>query len=499
MTGFDWSGASEALANFGGEKQTFRVPKTGLPFFDVLRLYGTIDLYVGLRDEVTIHDTGHEWHVTAKVRLHQDAAIREQVNRAAGTLKGSNLTNRDHSWIDQLKAALSASGEWPTADLRNVSTPLENPDSALKDGVRGTAALTYKGLETGYGKESKVSYADALLAYAGQKRTETIASIFFLPVFEGVVDFTKVVSPLRAWVGIPNVLCVQVLTLLALKTSLFAEGYADRLSAVVYNTDLDPRKFYNYSGIITLRSTALGGFPAFDASKFSRFVGHFYRTFRSLVSRAWDRSGKSTGEVEDALTHAYWLLQPGKPKNLSALVTSLERQKREGKPVVIIGTRPQNESYVKEMFEMSYGKWQGDHEALRRFAKAVASGIWYARQAGESEVEERNKAWYDEVTMLRSAPSAKAFRERVLILIEQGKRKSMFVGTDSRGEDFDPTKILASIGETRSEFETFRDLFRMYLIQESKPPKAVGTGVGDTGVTLAETEPPVDETEGEIE
>jgi hypothetical protein len=81
--------------------------------------------------------------------------------------------------------------------------------------------------------------------------------------------------------------------------------------------------------------------------------------------------------------------------------------------------------------------------------------------------EDPRKNWYDEVVMLRSAPSAKVFIERVMILMEQGHREHGQIGTVHRGEDFDPTAIFASLGKDRSDFETFRDLFRMYLVQES--------------------------------
>ena len=73
----------------------------------------------------------------------------------------------------------------------------------------------------------------------GRKRTERLGNILFLPVFEGQIDLSKVVSPLRAWLGLPNVTCSQALALLSLKSSLFSEGYEKRLSAVVFNTNLE--------------------------------------------------------------------------------------------------------------------------------------------------------------------------------------------------------------------------------------------------------------------
>jgi len=117
---------------------------------------------------------------------------------------------------------------------------------------------------------------------------------------------------------------------------------------------------------------------------------------------------------------------------------------------------------------MTYGNWNGDHEAVRKLARAVASGIYWARGSDKhDDYKEQRKNWYDEVTMLRSAPSAKTFIERVMILIEQGHREHGQVGTAHRDEDFDPKALLDSIGTNRSEFEMFRDLFRMYLVQES--------------------------------
>ena len=119
---------------------------------------------------------------------------------------------------------------------------------------------------------------------------------------------------------------------------------------------------------------------------------------------------------------------------------------------------------------MSYGKWEGDHEAVRKFARAVATSIYHARLSEQNmKKEERGKAWYDEVVMLRSAPTAKAFFERAMILLEQGKRVNPFIASASNSEDFDPVLLMSSIGNSRPSFETFRDLFRMYLILESVP------------------------------
>lgn len=458
MSNFDWENVGQKFSDFGGEEKTLHIPKTGLPFFDVLRLYGAIDLFIGIQQEVSIKDAGNEWKVEARAREHR----LKDIQVAAEILKKKTLSKNDYEWIESLKVALLEGQDYPLTPSRNVSYPLDNPDSALKDGIRDDASTEYKGLESGFGKKSKVAFPDALLAFAGQERTESIAGVYFLPVFEGKVDFSKVISPLRAWVGIPNVICAQALTLLALKSSLFAEGYAEKLSAVAYNTNLDGRKFYNYSGVIRIESTALAENRKVDAE----FVGNFYRTFRGLVGRAWSK-GKATKEVEDALAHAYWIMQPSK-KHLIPFITSIERQKRFGRVNVIYDTK-RRKGYAKEVFEMSYGKWSGDHDAVRKFARAVASAIYQARMIDKTARDDQNKVWYDEVVMLRSAPTAKAFIERAMILIEQGKRENQFIGSVGNKEDFDPSALFASIGDSRTEFETFRDLFRMYLVQESTP------------------------------
>lgn len=52
-------------------------------------------------------------------------------------------------------------------------------------------------------------------------------------------------------------------------------------------------------------------------------------------------------------------------------------------------------------------------------------------------------------------------------MVEQGHKEYSLLGTAHKDEAYDPSKLFDSIGKDRSEFETFRDLFRMYLIQES--------------------------------
>ena len=453
MIAFDWSNASSTLQHFGGKPVTLYVQKTGLPFFDVLRLYGAIDLYIGLREDVTIHDAGNEWEVAGRQRAHL------LKDRDVGTFKQVwNKRKPDaKKFCDSLRSHISE---------RHLSSDdyfiegKKSYDSTLQTGIRGIAAYSYETLQTGQTSKpeckANIPLGQGMLAFAGEKRTESLGNILFLPIFEGQIDLSKVVSPLRAWLGLPNVICSQTLALLSLKSSLLGEGYEERLSAVVFNTNLGSQRSDNYSGLISIKSTAINKIKTAD------FAAHLYRMFRILVSKAWNKQGreyKATEFAPDAIAVAYWLLQPV-GKHLSSMITSQERLKEIGNQYVF--TKPE---YVKEVFDMSYGDWKGDHEAVQRFAKAVASAIYFARQS-KADKSEKGKVWYDEVVMLRSAPSPRAFCERALILLEQGHREHGQIGTVHREEDYDPSALIASIGEGR-DFETFRDLFRMYLIQES--------------------------------
>lgn len=486
VTNFDWVAAGDTLASFGGEPTTLHVPKTGLAFFDALRLYGAIDLYIGLREDVTIVDAGNEWAVEAKSRNNRVAGADQMAFAHIWKKKRPFAAE----YCDRLRNGIINRVPFAGDPHIAATKALSGLDSALQAGIRDSAATSYTTLQTGQTSEStccvaRIPLSSGLLAFAGKKRVEGIGSITFLPIFEGKVDLSKVVSPLRAWLGVPHPLCAQALAMLALKTSLFAEGYQERLKAVVFNTALGGRRSDNYSGFIAVGSTAIGKMGSAD------FCAHVHRVFRGLIAKAWERQGRSyaaTGLTPVALALAFWLMQPV-PKHLSSMITAQEQLHRSGLPGVLAKV-----DYVQEVFRMTYGTWKGDHDATRRFARAVASSIYYARMVKETEAEGRQKAWYDEVTMLRSSPSAKAFIERAMILIEQGHRENPLVGTVHRNEGFDPDALLKSIGHDRAEFETFRDLFRMYLIQEStyrqreKPTVEPSTEVEETSADTSETE-----------
>jgi hypothetical protein len=383
-----------------------------------------------------------------------------------------------------LEASVTSRQPIPSGLSVKAVRALAGVDAALQAGVRDTSASSYETLETGQTSEGTCCVADVplaqgVLAFAGQARVETVGDVVFLPIFEGKVDFAKIVSPLRAWLSSPHVLCAQALMLLSLKASLFAEGYQDRLTAVAFTTSLDSRKHANYSGLVAVSSTAIGRIRS------PGFAAYLTVTYRELVRAAW-RRGRATPFMTDALHTTFWLMQPVR-KNVSGMLMAQEHLRFERKRDIFAEGR-----WAREVFEMTYGDWQGDHEAVRAFARATASAIYHARMKDRNDRADARKAWYDEVVMLRSSPSPKAFMERALILLEQGHREHSGVATHHRKEDFDPTLILKSL-RPGSDFETFRDLFRMYLLQESTssarsgevnvindvPPDDVATGDED--------------------
>jgi hypothetical protein len=243
--------------------------------------------------------------------------------------------------------------------------------------------------------------------------------------------------------------------LLALKTSLFAEGFQDRLTAVVYNKRVKQGDFA-YSGVIAIDSTAVSG----EKMRSATLASDAYHALRRLIRDGW-KNGKATGLEAHAIAMANWIMHPA-GRNLCTMIASQEKLHRDRRHHMLA------HGHVKEIFNMSYEWKDNDYETVRRFAKAVASGIFYARMK-EVDKKDWGKTWFDEVTLLRSAPSARAFIRRAMYLVEKGHAKHSRIGTSEWEQSFEP-QLLRVIGETRNDFESFRDLFRMYLVQESKPP-----------------------------
>ncbi len=461
------------------------IPKTGLPFLDVLRLYGALEIYSDdVQCEVFMHDAGHAWHLQTRMNACptensnyvQQSESQQILQQWLIALRRGALKPSDDAFMAQFHAALHTNTTYPSGELLNVALPLENPDSAIKAGVRDGAAIKYRGLEAGQGMKAVLPLADALLVFAGQSRMEEIAGIRFLPVFEGRCSVPEVVTSInltgfgKGSIIIPSVLCVQVLYLLALKASLLVleNDCADCLVAVAYNTNYAPRGNYNFSGVIAIQSTLLSKLQS------HRMASHILESYTLLLYKAWDTTNNnvSTDFTAHCLTMAEWVMQPT-PKRLSALITGQEKLRcltQSTNRYLNIFTQPTD---VQEIFTMSYTNWSGNvaggssgsgYEAVRKFAKAVSSAIWETRQR---TAENKGKAWYDEVSILRSASTPKAFRERALTLLEQAHRRNPAIATIHREEDFDPIALLASVGDDRREFEAFRDLFRMYLIQQS--------------------------------
>jgi hypothetical protein len=384
-----------------------------------------------------------------------------------------------------LNDAPSAQPE-PVAPMKGAGSR----DASLQAGIRGIAASAYLTLQGGQSSDSrclaKIPLSDQLLAFAGTKRIEPAGSITFLPIFNGDIDLSKVVSPLRVRSGPPNVLCAQADTLLRLRVSLFSEGYADRLAAVAFNTDLGNQRSDNYSGILAVSSTAVG-------RSSEQLATHAADVFRVLVGRAWTRRGRQyeAGPLtEDALAMAQWLLKPA-ANTLSSLITSQERLCRQSMPSLF--ARPQ---FVKEVSAMSTSLQNGDgfspefYQAVHDFAKAVAAGIYFGREVNEPTHERRRDAWYNEVVALRSAPTARSFIDRAMLLVEQGHRTDSRVGTSHRGENFDPSPWLERVEQEPKYFAVFRDLFRMYLVQESTYQAASPSGANEvSAATLSEPSP----------
>jgi hypothetical protein len=463
---FQWSQAAKVLSGFGGESIALTVQRSGLPFFDALQLYGAIDLYVGVRADIEISDCGDRWRVKA-FRRPQRLLGKDKLAFAA--IWKRKKPDKDE-YCHNLSHALE--GGWPVKnDPAFNELSLGRLDRSLQAGVRGVAAGDYETLKSAQTSKkaciAEVSLSQAILANAGRKRVLRLGDITFLAIFEGLIDLSKVVNPLRLSLTVPNVLCAQALAILALISSLFAEGYRTRLSSVAFETNFRGQRSDNYSGIVSIKSTAMRPERSAD------FIDRLYHAFRTLVQSGWKRRGREYEATElttDALSAAQWLMQPA-GKHLEAMVTSQEKMHRKG-----MGHFFRQPEDVQEVFNMSHPGWPGDPEAVRKFARAVASGIYHSRM---KNADDKGKVWYDEVTMLRSAAKPSAFFERALILIEQGHRQHDGVGTERRDEAFDPSALIASVNA--DHFDTFKVLFRMYLVQESTPRSVERPNSNDGG------------------
>lgn len=444
MPEFDWVNARHALAGFGGDPITLHVYKTGLPFYDTLRLYGAIDLYVGTREDVSIRDCGDRWNVSGRVRKERiygrDLAVFSAVRRQKKPLASG--------FCESVRDALVSGNRIPPEKDPKQEVP-PDLDPVLQSGIRGISAAEYDSMNSSSNPRCKatVPLSEALLAYSGRVRTETIGEITFLPIFEGQVDLGKIVSPLRAWLSVPNPLCAQVLILLSLKTALWSEGYEKRLSGVTYSKKTQKTSF-NYSGIIRIDSTAIGKIDD------GVFCGLLYRVFRRMLITSW-KNRKANEMTPHAFAVAEWLMQPVS-QTLGPMITAQEFLLKSGElPFLVV------HDDVRKVFEMTYSDRKIDHQAVRQLAKTTSSAIY--KLGPKEDVGKRRQHWYNEVVALRNSPNKQAFRHRVLTIIEKGRAENSWV------EAFDPASLLDSMGEDRPSFEEFRDCFRMYLIQESAP------------------------------
>jgi hypothetical protein len=459
MPDFDWAGARSIMENFGGVRVRLHVNKTGLPFYDVLRLYGAIDLYVGTREDVCILDCGDRWEVSARARRHRLGSRDIAAFRAVRTKK----MPPPNQFCDKLRDAITSGTRLPRTEDPEEDVPTDEQaralDPVLQSGIRGVSPAEYESMNSTSKPQcaAKIPLSDAVLAYAGLQRTETIGDMQFLPVFEGRIDLAKIVCPLRAWLNVPNPLCAEVLMLLSLKSALWSEGYSERLSAVTYSKKTQ-RTSFNYSGIIRIDSTAIGRIDD------GVFCGVLYKVFRRMVAASW-KNKKVTPMATHTQAMAEWLLQP-LAASLCNMISGQEFLLKTGDlPFLLI---PNN---VRKVFQMTYPNRKIDHEAVRKLAKTVSSAIYTL--GPKEDPNKRRQHWYNEVVALRNAPTKESFRHKVLTIIEQGRADNSWV------EKFEPAALLESMGDGRSAFEEFRDCFRMYLIQESAPRDKALRDVGD--------------------
>jgi hypothetical protein len=458
MAEFDWSDARHAVQGFGGNPITLQIDKSGLPFYDALRLYGAIDLYIGVREDVSIYDLGDRWRVCGRVRADR---VRDRDIIAFKAVR-TNKHPKPEEFCVKLREAILSGTRIPRTEDPAEPVPTDDRDRALdpvlQSGIRNMQAAQYDSMNSTESKyKARIGLSDAVVAYAGLKRTEGAGDMHFLPIFEGRIDLGKIVSPIRAWLSVPNPLCAQVLMLLSLKTALWAEGYSERLSAVAYSKKKS--RSFNYSGVIRIESTAIGQID--DAA----LCGVLHRVFRRMLSRSW-KSTKATTMAAHTLAVAEWLMQPS-PSALRGMIAAQEFLLKSGHPTFLVVREN-----VREVFEMTHSKRTIRYDAVQRLAKSASQAIYTLGRKDDNKL----KDWYNEVVALRNAPNKDAFRHRVLTLIEKGRAAGSWI------EPFDPEALFDSMGDDsdRPSFEAFRDCFRMYMIQESAP-KSPAPDLDDDG------------------
>ena len=450
MPEVNWKKAASALQGFGGTSTSLKVYKTGLPFYDALRLYGAIDLYIGLRQDICINDRGDHWAVSGPSRAQRFK--KRDIYAFKAVYKKKTLLAEE--FCEQLQTALNSGSKLPRTVDPEERAPTDSRDRALdpvlQTGIRGLAATDYESMNSTSKSAciAKIPLSDAVLAYAGLRRTEIVGDMQFLPIFEGQLDLGKIVSPLRASLATPNPLCAHVLMLLSLETALWSEGYADRLSGVAYRKSKS--RDFNYSGLIQIDSTAIGRIKDGD------FCSHLLRVFRRMTRTSWkDDTPAAKALRQHTVAAAEWLMQP-LPKTLAGMMTAQEILIKSGDVPMLSSTKN-----VRGAFDLTYANSSVDHESIRALAQSVSSAI---RKLGPEEDDKKKRQhWYNEVVAIRNSPTREAFRHRVLTLLEQGRSEGSWI------EPFDPVPLLESMGEDRPSFERFRDYFRMYLILASAP------------------------------
>ena len=462
MLELSWASARRALSGFGGEPITLHIDKTGLPYYDTLRLYGAIDIYLGVREDVSIRDLGDRWRVSGRTRPDR---MRDRDSNAFRALRPTAKTSDRENFCTRLRSAIVSGIRIPRTEDPDEKVPTDHRnfalDPVLQSGIRGLQAAEYESMNSSESRyTATIPLSDAVIAYAGLKRTEGSGDMQFLPIFEGQIDLGKIVSPIRASLSIPNPLCAQVLMLLSLKTALWSEGYSQRLSAVAYSKKKSQN--FNYSGIIRIDSTAIGRIDD------GEFCGTLFRVFRRMLGTSW-KNKKATSTAPHAFAVAEWLMQPI-PRTLGPMITAQEFLLKTGLPPFLVVR-----DNVRKVFEMTYSERKIDYDAVRRLAKATSSAIYKL----EPDPEKKRQHWYNAVVVLRNAPTKEAFRHRVLTLIEQSRVADDWVGTAWRDEAFDPANLIESMGDDRPSFEMFRDCFRMYLIQESAPKATTAPDIDD--------------------